>query len=475
MFRKTICIISLIISDIASLFSALYLAYLIRKEVLIYIYVSFRIIETPPFKSYLTNYPYFLGLWIIVFAYEKLYTKRLLWGEEIKRLWKGATISFLVIMVLTYIAHIYPFVSRTVIIVAWMLSLFILPLFRFLTEKILIKGKSWQRNVLILGAKKTGEMVWERIKRNKSLGYNLVGFLDDDEALTGRKLGEVRVLGKIQEIEKWVKDKEVRDVIIAMPGISREGLLKVVSLCEGLVDEIRIIPDMFGLATLGVEAADLDGILLFDLGWNLAKPHNVFIKRTVDIFFSGLGLIVISPLMLFLTVAVKRDSEGPVILKQERLGKGENIFKLLKFRTMYTNEEKRLREFLKKNSRARQEWEQFAKIKSDDPRVTGFGNWLRRCSLDELPQLVNVFKGEMSLVGPRPYLLRNRKKMGESIETITKTVPGMTGLWQVSGKNELTFEDRLKLDEYYVRNWSLWMDFIILLKTFKVVWRGEGV
>jgi len=318
-------------------------------------------------------------------------------------------------------------------------------------------------------------MVLERIKKNKSLGYNPVGFLDDDETLINRNLGGVRVLGKVQEIEEWAEDKEVRDVIIAMPGIFREGLLKVVSLCEGVVDEIRVIPDMFGLATLGVEAEDLDGILLFNLRWNLAKPHNVFIKRTVDIFFSGLGLIVISPLMLFLTVAVKRDSEGPVILKQERVGREKSIFKLLKFRTMYIDEEERLREFLKKNLKARQEWERFAKIKSDDPRVTGFGNWLRRYSLDELPQLVNVFKGEMSLVGPRPYLLRNRKKMGESIEAITKTVPGMTGLWQVSGKNELTFEDRLRLDEYYVRNWSLWLDFIILLKTFKVVWRGGGI
>lgn len=475
MFRKTICIISLIISDIVSLFSALYLAYLIRKEVLIYVYSSFRVIETPPFKGYFVNYPYFLGLWIIVFAYENLYTKRLLWEEEIKCLWKGATLSFLIIMVLTFIAHIYPFVSRTVIIFAWMLSLFFLPVLRFLTKKILIKGKLWQRNILILGARETGKMVLERIKKNKGLGYNPVGFLDDDKTMINRNLGGVPVLGKVQEIEKWAEDKEVKDVIIAMPGVSRQELLKVVSLCEGVVDEIRIIPDIFGLAILGIEAEDLDGILLFDLRRNLAKLHNVFIKRTVDIFLSSLGLIVISPLMLSLVVAVKRDSEGSVILKQERLGKEKSIFKLFKFRTMYIDEEKRLREFLKKHLKAREEWERFAKVKSNDPRVTRFGNWLRRCSLDELPQLVNVFKGEMSLVGPRPYLLRNRKKMGESIETITKTVPGMTGLWQVSGKNELTFEDRLKLDEYYVRNWSLWLDFVILVKTVKVVWRGEGV
>jgi len=474
MFRKMVCFVSLVISDIASLFSALYLAYLIRKEVLIYVYSSFRMIETPPFKSYLTSYPYFLGLWIMVFAYEKLYTKRFLWEEEIKRLWKGTSLSFIIIMILTFATHIYPFVSRTVIILAWILSLFILLLFRFMAKKILIKAKLWQRNVLILGAGKTGKMVWERIKKNKSLGYNLVGFLDDEETLIGRNLGGVAVLGKVQEIKKWAEEKEVRDAIVAMPGVSREKLLKVVSACEGVVEDIRIIPDMFGLATLGVGAEDLDGILLFDLQWNLAKPHNVLIKRAVDLFFSGLGFIIVSPLMLYIAIAVRRDSQGPVIFTQERLGKEKSIFKFLKFRTMYIDREKRLSEFLKKNSRARQEWERFAKIKSGDPRVTRFGSWLRRWSLDEFPQLINVLKGEMSLVGPRPYLLRNRKKMGKSIETITKTVPGITGLWQVSGKNELTFQDRLKLDEYYIRNWSLWMDFVILLKTVKVVLKREG-
>ena len=474
MFRKMACLISLIVSDIASLFSALYLAYLIRKEVLIYVYSGFRVIETPPFKSYLTNYPYFLGLWILVFAYEKLYTKRFLWEEEIKHLWQGASLSFIIIIVLTFVTRIYPSVSRTVIVLAWILSFSILPFFRLMVKKILIKEKLWQRNILILGAGKTGKMVSDRIKKNKSLGYNLVGFLDDDETLIGRNLGGAPVLGKVQEIKKWAEGKEVRDVIIAMPAVSREELLKVVGACEGVVENIRIIPDMFGLATLGVEAEDLDGILLFSMQWNLIRPHNVFIKRAVDLFFSGLGLIVASPLILFIAVAIKRDSEGPVIYAQERLGKEKSIFKLHKFRTMYIDGEEKLSKYLKKNPRAKGEWERFAKIKSGDPRVTRFGDWLRRWSLDELPQLINVLKGEMSLVGPRPYLLRNRKKMGEFIETIAKALPGVTGLWQVSGKNELTFQDRLKLDKYYVRNWSLWMDFVILLKTVKVVLRREG-
>lgn len=474
MFKKTLCLASLIAFDVGALLSSLFLAYLIRKEVLFYIHPAFRM-WTFPFKTYLINYPYFLGLWIVILAYERLYTKRFILGEEIKRLWKGASSSFLIIMVLTFAARISLNVSRTVIVLSWILSLFLLPLFRLLAKSILIKAGLWQRNILILGAGRTGKMILERVKRNNNMGYKPVGFLDDDEAKLGRKIDGVEVLGKLSEVESWLKEKGVRDVMIAMPGASREKLLEVVSLCEGMVDEIRVIPDMFGLATVGVKAEDLDGILLFDMEWNLAKPHNIFIKRVIDIILSSLALGILSPLMLFISIKIRRDSAGGIIFSQKRLWKEGKTFDFLKFRTMYLDGERRLERFLKENPQVRKEWERFAKIKSNDPRITIFGRWLRKYSLDELPQLINVLKGEMSLVGPRPYLLRELEKMGEYRKTILKALPGMTGLWQVSGKNELAFEDRLKLEEYYVRNWSLWLDFVILLKTVRVVWRGEGV
>jgi len=464
----------LIVFDVAALLSSIFLAYLIRKEILFYIHPVFRV-RTFPFSTYLVNYPYFIGLWVIILAYERLYTKRFILGEEIKRLWKGASLSFFIIMALTFAARISMNVSRTVIVLSWALSFFLLPAFRLMVKKILNKAGCWQRNILILGAGRTGEMVLERLKGNKNMGYRPVGFLDDDEAKLGKRIGGVKVLGKLSEIKSWVKEKKVGDVVIAMPGVSREKLLEVVSLCEGVVDEIRVIPDMFGLATVGVKAEDLDGILLFDMEWNLAKPHNIFIKRVIDIIFSSLAIAISSPLMMFISIKIRRGSEGPAIFGQKRLWKGESTFNFLKFRSMYLDEEERLKRFLKENPQARKEWEEFAKIKSGDPRVTNFGRWLRRYCLDELPQLINVFQGKMSLVGPRPYLPREYEKMGEYRKTILKALPGMAGLWQVSGKNELTFEDRSRLEEYYVRNWSLWLDFVILVKTVKVVWRGEGV
>jgi len=404
MFKKTLCLVSLIIFDIAALFSSLFLAYIIRKEILFYVYPAFRV-TTFPFEAYLVNYPYLLGLWVIILAYERLYTKRFVLAEEIKRLWKGASISFVIIMGLTFATHISLNVSRTVIIFGWALSLFFLPIFRLLVKNILTKAGVWQRNILILGAGRTGKVVLERVKKNKNMGYEPVGFLDDDEAKLGRKIDGVKVLGKLSEIKSWVKEKQVRDVMIAMPGVSREKLLEVVGLCEGVVDEIRVIPDMFGLATVGVKAEDLDGILLFDMEWNLAKPHNIFIKRIIDIILSSLVIGILSPLILFISIKIKRDSTGGVIFSQKRLWEEGKTFDFLKFRTMYLDEEKRLEHFLKENPRARKEWERFAKIRSADPRVTKFGSWLRKYGLDELPQLINVLKGEMSLAGPRPYLL----------------------------------------------------------------------
>ncbi len=474
MFKKLLCMAFLIAFDVAALLSSIFLAYLIRKYVLFYIHPVFRV-WTFPFNIYLVNYPYFLGLWVLILAYESLYTKRFVIGEEVKRLWKGASISFLIMMVLTFIAYISINVSRTVIVLGWALSLFFLPAFRLIAKKMLDKAGCWQRNMLILGAGRTGEMVRGRLEGNRNMGYRLVGFLDDDEAKLGKKIGGTKVLGRLSEIKSWVKEKEVGDVVIAMPGVSRKKLLEVVSLCEGVVGEIRVIPNVFGLATVGVTAEDLDGILLFDIEWNLTKAHNIFIKRVIDIILSSLAIAISSPLMLFIGIKIRRGSEGSAIFGQKRLWKGESTFYFLKFRSMYLDEEERLKRFLKKNSQARKEWEEFAKIKSGDPRITEFGRWLRKYCLDELPQLVHVLKGQMSLAGPRPYLPREFEKMREYKKTILKVHPGMTGLWQVSGKNELSFKDRLKLDEYYVRNWSLWLDFVILVKTVRVVWRGGGV
>jgi len=193
-----------------------------------------------------------------------------------------------------------------------------------------------------------------------------------------------------------------------------------------------------------------------------------------DLVVATAVFVVLSPLLAVIAIAIKLDTPGPVLFRQQRVGRLWQAFSCIKFRTMFADSAERLERHLGADPRARAEWEEFAKLKSNDPRITRVGHWLRRLSLDELPQLFNVFRGEMSLVGPRPYLPREVDRMGEFGDTIVKAPPGISGLWQVSGRNELPFPQRLRLDEYYVRNWSLWLDVIVLLKTVGVVLGGQG-
>jgi Undecaprenyl-phosphate galactose phosphotransferase WbaP len=208
--------------------------------------------------------------------------------------------------------------------------------------------------------------------------------------------------------------------------------------------------------------------------WNLARPWSRLLKRSFDVVGATLAGLLLLPLALLAALAVRFDSGGPAFFVQHRLGRDGRRFRCYKLRTMYLDAARRLETYLHGSPAAKVEWERYAKLKSEDPRVTPVGRFLRRVSADEWPQLFNVLRGEMSLVGPRPYLPRERPQMGAFAQTILKAQPGMTGLWQVSGRNELSFDHRLHLDEYYVRNWSLWMDIVLLAKTVDSVIRGHG-
>jgi len=204
------------------------------------------------------------------------------------------------------------------------------------------------------------------------------------------------------------------------------------------------------------------------------KPWNKFLKSVFE-FILGLFLsVVLLPLFMAIGIFIKLSSRGPILYAQERMSDGSGTFKFYKFRSMYVDSEDRLKKYLQKNPAALEEWEKFRKLKNNDPRVTKIGKIIRRFSLDELPQLINFFKSEMSLVGPRPYLLEEKDIIGQSYPMISRVKPGITGLWQVRGRNLLSFKDRILLDEYYIRNWSLWLDIVILLKTIKVLITREG-
>ncbi|MEW6584967.1 MAG: exopolysaccharide biosynthesis polyprenyl glycosylphosphotransferase, partial [Nitrospirota bacterium] len=256
----------------------------------------------------------------------------------------------------------------------------------------------------------------------------------------------------------------------------KERLTILLNRLHHRATNIMFIPDIAGIAVLGTKLRHFfrEQAVALEIRNNLARPLNIFIKRCFDFAVATLLLFVLSVPMALISLFIKLGSPSSAIFSQYRIGKKGRPFRCYKFRTMIEDAEQKLKELLKTDQYMRSEWEQNWKIKND-PRITAIGRFLRRTSLDELPQLINVLRGEMSLVGPRPVTQEEIDKYyGDSAELYLSVPPGITGLWQVSGRNNASYETRTALDSWYVRNWNLWLDIVILLKTVKVVVKGEG-
>jgi lipopolysaccharide/colanic/teichoic acid biosynthesis glycosyltransferase len=279
----------------------------------------------------------------------------------------------------------------------------------------------------------------------------------------------VPVIGSLELAPILAHRLKIPYAILAMPGLSSRKLLRLTERAGGAFSTLLVIPDMIGFASLGVPAKDVAGVLGIEV--LLRGPR--FAKRLMDIAFTFAGGIFVLPVIALLALLIKLDSTGPVFYPQQRLGRDGQRFTAMKFRTMHGDGEKRLKEVLDNNAAMRAEYLEFHKL-SFDPRVTRIGRVLRKYSLDELPQLWNVIRGEMSLVGPRPYLEREIPDMEHQEGLILRAMPGMTGMWQVSDRNSTGFSERVKMDVHYVRNWSPWLDIYILARTLGVVVGGTG-
>jgi len=473
--KKLVCFIFLIATDIASLLASFLMAYLFRSHVLPQVFSAFK--KPPlPLETQL-NYGFFYGALIVVFvfSFEKLYTRRFSFWDEIKHLYRGLIFSFTLLMILVFISRRYEQFSRAVIIASLLFSLIFFPSFRLLVKKILVKLNFWKKKVLILGSNETARLVAHSIKINPTLGYEIIGFLTNERKKIGNIIfDDIKVIGEIDQIEDLGKDLKALDIIIAIPDLDHQKLIELVEKSEKLAETIRVVPNIGSIFTIGVEVENLGDVLSLSLARNLVKPWNIYAKRIFELFLTAALSVFFLPFFIIAALAIKIDSRGPVIFIQERLAADGKKFKLFKFRSMYGDGDSKLDEYFKKNASAKKEWQKYQKLKKYDPRVTLVGKFLRKYSLDEIPQLINVLKGDMALVGPRPYLPRERKNIGKSYQIISRVKPGITGLWQVRGRNILPFKERLLLDEYYIRNWSLWLDMVILIKTVKVFITREG-
>lgn len=471
MNKKIISILALLAADLASLTLSFILAYEIRNELMPLIFP--RLSPTFPLSYYFLH-SFFFILWILVFAYEKLYTKRSPLWDEIRSLWKSTSICFFSLMILVYLAKKEFYFSRVIIIMAWGFSLFFFPALRYLTKFLLLKSGLWQKNVLILGDGETTNLVIEGINRNRIMGYDIKGILKEKYRKNEESIAGIPVLGGIEDLKRICQELGVRDIIIALSAPSTEKIVGLIKQAEDFAETIRIIPPTIDLITVGVEIDNLGTTLALSMKRNLDKKGNLILKMTLEYLICIFLLLLALPLMIIIALAILLDSKGPILFTQKRLGKGGRPFQLLKFRSMYINADEILEKYLATNPGIKKEWSIYKKIRGHDPRVTRVGKFLRRFSLDELPQLFNVLKGDMNLVGPRPYLEEELQGFEPFFKTISRFRPGITGLWQISGRSELPLEKRLILDEYYLRNWSLWLDFMISARTVKAILTGEG-
>jgi exopolysaccharide biosynthesis polyprenyl glycosylphosphotransferase len=326
-----------------------------------------------------------------------------------------------------------------------------------------------ENRVLVVGAGELGLRVAEVIHDHSRWGFELVGFLDDDKLKQGEEFAGVKVLERILAVREVVEAHNIGEVWIALPVYAYDRINLVMYELEKLPVRIKVVPDYFSLAIVQAKADVLGGIPIIGLREPVIEGLPRLTKRIFDIIMGSLLLILLSPLMLIIALAVRIDSKGPALFRQRRVGENGRLFDMLKYRTMEQDAEKRQDDVLSET----QEGDVIHKTK-DDPRVTRVGRFLRRTSFDELPQLINVIKGEMSLVGPRPEMpwLVDRY---QSWQRKRFAVPqGITGWWQINGRSDKPMHLNTDDDLYYVYNYSLWLDIAILLRTPVAVIRGQG-
>jgi Undecaprenyl-phosphate galactose phosphotransferase WbaP len=458
--------------DIAAIFFIFRLSVLVRMRLLPHFYSGFP--SSLSFRG-LAEIWWVFAVWIFLLYYEGLYTKRFSFWDEIRALWKVSFFSTVGVFTVSSVGKLGDVMSRTIVIVMGIISILSLPLIRAITKKVLRRFGLLKRRVLILGAGETGKLIVRALKKEPNYGYEILGFLDDDPGKCGMRIDGIKVHRGVDRAAEYMKGCNIEDLFIAMPGAGKERLQGLINNLQHKVQRILFVPDIFGIAVTGTNLQHFfhEEAFAFEMKNNLSNPINIFIKRCFDIGMSVLLLPVLSVPMAVIASLIRLDSKGQAIFLQERIGKNGGTFNCYKFRTMYEDAEESLIGVLDANPDARLEWDTHWKL-TEDPRVTRIGRFLRSTSLDELPQIFNVLRGEMSLVGPRPYLLREKQDMGERDYTILLTKPGITGLWQVSGRSNTSYDYRMSLDSWYVRNWNLWLDVVILLKTIRIVIKREG-
>lgn len=420
----------------------------------------------PDLTEYLKLLPPIFIIWPYIFRIFGMYEirRRVSEFKEFSKVVKSVSLGIILLMAITFLYREFSY-SRIMIVYAWIISILIITIARFLARRvqtILHKKGYGVLNILIIGAGKIGKMVKEKIEENPGLGMKVVGFLDDAHQKETFVDG-MKILRDTASIKQILKDYFIDEVIVALPFRAREKILDLAFECEEEYVKVKVVPDLFEFIAEKVDVETLEGIPLMGLKEIPLSAWNVLIKRIFDIFLSIIAIIIFLPLMILISILIKLTSNGSVVYVQDRVSRDGKIFKMYKFRTMYSGAEDKIGPV----------W-----ARQNDPRRTKIGTLLRRLSFDELPQFFNVLKGDMSLVGPRserPHFVKEFEKEISKYFVRHKVNSGITGWAQVNGlRGDTSIEERTKYDLYYVENWSLLFDLRIIFMTIYQILVGKN-
>jgi Undecaprenyl-phosphate galactose phosphotransferase WbaP len=426
-----------------------------------------------PLSLYVDLWPV-LALFPMGFAVFGLYPGVMLTPAlELKKICQAISFVFILLAIALFVSKSSQTYSRSIFLTSWAGSLIACPLMRALVRRLFSKKSWWGYPAIIFGGGKTGELIVSNLKLRSRLGLKVAGIFDDNPALQGDTVSGVPVLGTIKDCKKLLPNSKRFVAIVAIPGANRDRLLSIMECNVSAFLRVIIIPDLFGLSTMWVTATDIGGILGLEIQHKLLDPRRQAIKRIMDVALIIAALPLILPVVGIIALAVAIASPGPVFFRHQRIGMGGRDITIWKFRTMVPHAEEILADHLHNNPQALQEWSAQHKL-TRDPRIFPLGRWLRTTSLDELPQLWNVLKGDLSLVGPRPIVWEEVEQYKAGFDTYKRVKPGLTGLWQISGRSRTSYDRRVDLDIYYVRNWSVWFDIYILARTPLEVFSCQG-
>lgn len=430
------------------------------------------------YSTYHVRPIYFYCITPLVFmaflAMSKLYTRKMLFYRLVQKIFHSCLYGVSFALILMFLGRVSEEVSRLYVgLFAVFVFLFLVAV-RYLMKKTVGKTRLMMTPVLILGAGLTADAIVSEFRKDTGLNYRVIGFLEDNEPKTAYA-GDYPILGGFADLEKVVAETGVTTVLIAAPGLSQEKLSELLYRAQSLCADVGIVPNLVAVPMSNVEAESYYDakIMVLHVRNNLALKYNLLLKRIFDLVLTVVGGLMISPILIGIALWIKHEDPGPALFRHRRVGKDGKEFDCYKFRSMCVDSQERLKKLLASDPAAKEEWERTFKLKND-PRITKSGAFLRKTSLDELPQLLNVLKGEMSLVGPRPIVQKEVPRYEEFIKEYYKVLPGITGMWQVSGRSDIDYPERVRMDSWYVHNWSIWLDIVLLWRTVSVVLKHKG-